>query len=257
MAKHLRLIHRYSAPSRMKPSIIHIIAALAFPAFCQAQMATDDIKVGTLLSAAGIVLHGIGARVVPLPPGNWTVVHRLDDKILLRGGTDAEQVTLTLVNELANQNTLAAVLAYTPDVTKVRWPNGPCDTGKGFFETAGTTTGSLDYVCIHANYFSNFKPFLKTSNSSKNAWIQTNVAPLIPYLDRLPASQAWLSVTANRDLGRSYTLTLFARAPVAVKTGDQFEQALHSWALTSGKAAIASINGEFTPIPNTPSVEVP
>lgn len=239
----------------MKLNVSLIIAALVFPAVIQAQVATDDIKIGTSLTAAGVALHGFGSRVIPLPPGNWTVVHRLDDKISLRGGTDAEQVTLTLVNELADQNSVAAVFAYTPDVTKVRWPNVPCDTGKGFFETAGTTTGSLDYVCIHANYFPNLKPFLKTTGSSNNAWIQANLASLVPFVDRFPASQTWITVTANRDLGRSYTLTLFARAPVAVKPGDQFDQALHTWALISGKAAISSINGDFTPIPNTPSVE--
>jgi len=241
----------------MKLNIILIAAALAFPALVSAQVATDDIKVGTSLTAAGVALHGITARVVPLPPGTWTVIRRFDDKIPLRNGSDADRVTLTLVNELTDENTVAAVFAYTPDVTKVRWPNVPCDTGKGFFETAGTTTGSLDYVCVHANYFSNFKPFLKNTGSSNNAWIQANLAPLVPFVDRFPASQIWLTVTANHDLGRSYILTLFARAPIAVKPDDQFDQTIHTWALTAGKAAIASINGDFAPIPNTPSVELP
>ena len=241
----------------MKINTVALAAILAFSSCVHAQVATDDIKVGTALTAAGITLHGISARVFPLPPGNWTVLQRIDDQVQLSGGGTADRVTLTLVNELTDQNTVAAVFSYTPDVTKVRWPNPACDAGKGFFDTAGTTSGSLDYVCIKARYFANLKPFLKSVGSSSNSWIKTNLASLVPFVDRFPASQSWLTISANHDMGRSYSLTLFARAPLAVTPDDTYEQALHTWAQATGKAAIASINGDFTAVPNTPAVNAP
>ena len=92
--------------------------ALALPFMAHAQTPTDDIKVGSALTSAGIQMRGFNAKAFPLPIGNWEVVSRLDEKYELsnREGAvaPAPKVVLTLVNKDFAGSIAAAVVTYSP-----------------------------------------------------------------------------------------------------------------------------------------------
>ena len=141
-----------------------------------AQVPTDSIKPGTLLTASGIKLSAFG-KPMPLPPGNWEVAYRADKKVELSGAGPAAAplVTLTLRNTDGAAPLLALVIAYTPEVIQIRWNgNAACEDAKApFVENFGTTLGSLSYACALAYFHERgFKNLVSTAPSHTNAWVK-------------------------------------------------------------------------------------
>lgn len=136
-----------------RSSALALAISALLPCLAQAQTPTDSIQVGSMLSSAGIQMRGYSARSFPLPPGNWEVLARFDEQYQLsnRSGTasPAPKVVLTLLNKDTTGSIAAAVVTYSPEVTRIRWNNSSCEAPNGgFADAVGTTTGSLDFVCV-------------------------------------------------------------------------------------------------------------
>jgi hypothetical protein len=252
----------FSNQNSMKTLLnLTMILALALPFMARAQTATDDIKVGSLLTSSGIKMQGFIAKSFPLPSGNWEVLSRLDEEYQL-SNRDGEmppspKVILTLVNKDLSGSVAAAIITYSPEVVRIRWSNSSCEApANGFADTAGTTAGTLDYVCVSVTYNkTGFKQLIGNSFNSTNAWTRRVMPSLIPFVAGLPNAYVWVNLTSNQDRGRTYNMTLLARSSANMVIGDSFDQSVRLWANAAGKALIAAHNGDAGAIAKFPSVE--
>ena len=224
-----------------------------------AQVPTETIKPGTLLSASGIQLTNFG-KPLPLPPGNWEVLYRADTALALTGGgrDSAPVVSLTLRNTDGAATLAAMVLVYTPDVIQIHWKgNTACKEGKApFMEDFGTTTGSLNYACAMA--FVNekgFKSLVSTASTHPNAWVKEFLAPLASHQADLPDRVIWSTLNANRDRSRSLYLTFFSRPAVTSTTGEPLDGATRNWLTATGKAYIDFLEGQASVVQPYPRLE--
>lgn len=240
------------------PLTLTLVLALPFAA--QAQTASDDIKVASVLTSAGIQMRGFFAKAYPLPSGNWEVLARFDEKYELtnRDGAlpPASKVVLTLLNKDPAATVAAAVLTYSPDVTRIRWPNAPCEApaNSGFADAVGTNPGSIDFVCVTGWYRkAGFKKFISESAGNSNNWIKTYLPPLVPFLSSLPDAYAWMTLNSTHDRGRTYNMTLFARLSAPVVLGDSLDQSVRLWANGAGKALVAAHNADPAVVPEFPA----
>ena len=241
-------------------SILALAITLVMPVIAQAQTPTDSIQVGSTLSSAGIQMRGYSSKTFPLPPGNWEVLARFDEQYQLsnRSGTasPAPKVVLTLLNKDTKGSIAAAVVTYSPEVTRIRWNNSSCEAPNGgFADAVGTTTGSLDFACVAVTYNqAGLQRFITNSASSTNVWTHTYLPPLIPYVATMPDANVWVNLGSNHDQGRTYSMTLLGRNSTNMQAGGSFDQAVRLWANGAGKALIAAHAGDASAIGEFPLV---
>ena len=269
-----------------------LILALAMPFMAHAQTATDDIKVGTNLTSAGIQMRGYFPKSFPLPPGDWEVLARFDEQYQLsnREGAvpPAPKVVLTLLNKDITSGIAAAVVTYSPEVTRIRWSNPTCEARPGgFADTVGTSTGSVDYVCADVTYNqAGLRRFISNAAQNSNTWAHTYLPPLIPHVANMPDANVWINLSSNQDRGRTYSMTLMGRnspnvqlgnkvgdkvtdnagekggvkadaiagAKLGGQAGEGFDLAVRHWVNAVGKALIAAHNGDRSAIGEFPAV---
>lgn len=229
-----------------------------------AQTFTDEIKVGTQLTPAGITMRGFSAPVFPLPPGNWEVLARSDEGYALSNRlgevlAPAPKVVLTLFNKSMSANAAIVLATYSPEVVRIRWRNSPCEIAKeDFVDSAGTTTGSLDYACAKGTYSQRgLKNYIAKSLASDSDWRKKYIAPLAPFVETLPDANIWINFTTNRDRGRTFDMTVIGRSSLTGKVDDAFDKSIRAWVNLTEKALIAALNGDKSTISEFPSPILP
>lgn len=225
-----------------------------------AQVGTDDVKVGTVLDASGIKMLGYGGKALPLPPGAWEVIHRIDGTLPLTGGTvsSAPKVELTLRNTSVGASNIAAmVVTYSPEVIRIRWNNSKCEsTNASVVEDNGTTTGSINYICTKATYnTTGGKKYVQGSETSTNAWIKAHVPPLLPYINDIPDANVWISIVANHDRGRIVAFDMIAKSNGTVTAGDAFDQEIRAWVKATGAAVVSFMDNDASSIGGFPTAK--
>jgi hypothetical protein len=223
----------------------------------KAQVPTESIKQGTILDASGIQLSFFGSPM-PLPPGKWEVVQRVDSEVKLKGEgpSAAPKVSLTVRNTDVTAPLAAMVIGYTPEVIQIRWNgNAKCEDSKAnLVEDFGTTTGSLTYACSisYANK-EGFKAFVANAPAHANAWVKANLSPLVPYLADIPDRNIWSSLQVNRDRGRSLEIAFIARSNTATSTGKPLDSATSAWIKSTGKAYIDFLESNASTVQPMPA----
>lgn len=225
-----------------------------------AQIGTDDVKVGTVLDASGIKMLGFGGKPLPLPPGSWEVVSRIDSSYALTGGsnTSAPKVDLTMRNINASTSNIAAmVVTYSPEVTRIRWSNNRCEsTSANAVEDNGTTTGSNNYICSKSTYgTTGGKKFVQDAATSTNPWVKAHVPSLMPYINDIPDANVLINIVANRDRGRIVVFDMIAKSNGTVKTGDAFDQDIRAWMKATGAAIVSFLDSDASTIGAFPAAK--
>ena len=212
-----------------------------------AQVPSDAIKQGTVLSASGIQLSSFG-KPMPLPPGRWEVVPRMDTQVRLtgEGPSAAPKVDLVLRNTDVAAPIAAMMLAYTPETIQVRWNgNTKCaDPKANLVDDFGTTTGSLTYACSvsYANK-EGFRNFVTNAPSHTNVWVKTHLSALVPFVADIPDRNIWSSLRVNRDRGRSLEIAFIARSNPAPWLDEPLNPSERAWIKSTGKAYIDFLEG--------------
>lgn len=234
------------------------IAAAILSTAAVAVVDTDDIKVGSILDSTGIKVGGLGGVPLPLPPGAWEVVSRVDGTYALtREAFDATttKVSVTLHNADSSANIAVMMISYSPVTLMIDWKNGTCESAKALaIETNETTTSSLGYSCVKAIYnHKGGKAYVEKSADSTNPWVKTNITPLIPFLKDIPETNVWVSFLTNHRSGRMVTVSLMAKAGANYKAGSVFDQELRAWMKSAGSAYLAFVGNSRGAIPDFPS----
>ncbi|MFZ3127987.1 MAG: hypothetical protein WA136_08215 [Rhodoferax sp.] len=238
---------------------IFVAAALVLGTAAVASVQSDDAKVGTAVDASGIVLSGLNQKPLPLPPGQWRIVGRIEHDLVITYPTDADIVTpmvaLTLLNEDKTSPVVVAVIDYPSNQVHVRWRNAVCDAGKAqYAETFGTTTGTIQYGCakLYSRSNDSFKKYLQGLPSKSQYW-QARFKPLTPYIDGLPESYNWNDFYFNLNRGRTLTATLITKANTDGKAGDAADVAARDFLRVVGQAYLNWVSNEDASIPAYPA----
>ena len=240
------------------------VSSLLLAPYALAQIHTDEIKVGTRLTAAGITMRGGAAPVLPLPPGHWEVVGRSDGDLGLKTNygkevTPTSKVDLTMVNRDMTGPVAVVVAEYLPDGKNIDWTNVLCAQGnESFVDTVGTSTSTIDYACARVRYNqTGLKAFIANSPKSENQWTKKYVSPLAPYSKSMPDTGILVFLNVNRDKERAFVMTVLARSNFAANFNESFDNAVRSWVNATGKALIAATYGRFEAIPEFPVASEP
>ena len=234
------------------------LAALVFSGSCLAQVSFSDIKIGTMLDSKGI---GLGAFIkpLPLPPGDWEVVTRIDTVIELRGGRSKStpNVSLTLKSTDTGNSVIAMVVDFTPDSSRVNWGSANCKDNKARivedFESDATTP---TFACGLARLFSaGLKDFFGNAPQNAQEWPKSHLSSLARYVEEIPDAFTLVSLDVNRLGGRRLSYTFFATNAPNQIAGDPYEATVRDWVKATGKAVIVFLGNEASSIPTFPSMQ--
>jgi hypothetical protein len=232
------------------------LAALVFSGSCLAQVSFSDIKVGTMLDGKGIEL-GAFIKPLPLPPGDWEVVTRINTVIELRGGRSKStpNVSLTLKSTNKGNSVIAMVVDFTPDSSRVNWGSANCKDNKARivedFETDATTP---TFACGLGRLFSaGLKDFFGKAPQSTEEWPKSHLSDLARYVEEIPDAFTLVSLDVNRLGGRRLSYTFFATNAPNQAAGDPYEDTVRDWVKVAGKAVIVFLGNDTSSIPVFPS----
>lgn len=234
------------------------LAALLAAGASQAQVDYSDIKAGTMLDGKGIRI-GAFIKPVPLPPGDWLVVHRGDNTIRLSGGdgsfNSTNQVLLTLKSTDSGNGIYAIVMSFSPDSLNIRWQTS-CMTEKQRFTFNITSSGGRGGEGCGWGQLSpgaGMRNLFKVAANHATPSIKARYGPLTPYADESPEHLATLGFSASRTGGRILEYAFYAQSEPNAPAGGTFEKAVQAWLQASTQSAVDMLNNTATAIPPYPT----
>lgn len=207
----------------MKISLFSMSLSM-FSCLAMAQVPYEKIEVGSVLQKDGISV-GSFVKPFPLPDGEWLVVNKRADDIVLRNGrgetvASTPRVFLTMKNKNTSASPLfAMVMSFTPEASSVNWGNGNCESKnpKIFVDDFGTRSDSLIYACSYIHTHTRLKEKIAKVQDGTNKWWKNNLASLAEFADEIPDNAFLIDVMGNQYRGRNISFTFIIR-----RDGDPF-----------------------------------
>lgn len=241
------------APSPVTAAVtaapVKIVPAPPAPA---AWTASDSLQIGSSVSKA-IALEPF-AKPMPLPPGQWVVVGRVNRDVNLVSGRVTSEITLTLKNADPKADMAVLVLAFNPERFNQSISSSKCDSTKfPIIEDYGTTAESDVYACTYGRLSTaSLKQRVMKAATTEVEWDKKYLSPLVPYAADMPENYLWLWFTTKRADTRRLSYTLFSRVPAKVATGDKFDLATRAWIQSTGQGLMDFLRNRDSAIAGFP-----
>ena len=182
---------------------------LGFAAPLFAQTLYDKVEVGSILT--GGIKMGTFSNTLPLPPGQWQVVHIKTDKIALSNGTSTPRWFYFLKDATGSSSIYSFLISVTPDQSNINWSNATCQSKNPnafVIESFGTNTNSLDFACGIAKRHVALKALVEGASKSSNAFVKEFLGRLSDDVTT-PKDVVEINLTATKDRGKQVFLTMF------------------------------------------------
>jgi hypothetical protein len=221
-----------------------------------AQVAYDQIEVGTILFPSGIAL-GLFTKPIPLPPGQWEVVSKQEDALALSGGrSDAPgstpRISLTLRNLDRQENPIFALaLQFTPNSLAINWRNQPCTAERpsSLLDDFGVNASAMLYACAFGDTAYNFRKTVTDSPSSSNPFVQSTLAGLVPYASDVPNNAVLVDIQGNKFRGKFMRIIYMLQAEANPDLNPTYRSHLKTWMHDTGTRWMKVLDNESTALP--------
>lgn len=233
-----------------------LASLLAIATTSQAQVAYDQIEVGTTLTASGIAL-GLFSKPIPLPEGNWAVVNRSVVELPLTGGrsdspSSTPRVSLTLRRlDRGDSPLFAMVVHFTPNSIPINWGNHPCTTDDplGLVDNFNVNANAMLYACARSNALYNLRQIVKDAPTGPDNWFKAYLSGLAPHADELPNSAVAVDINSNKFRGKAMNITFLLRADANADVNPAYRQHLQTWMHDTGLRWMKVVNNDATDLP--------
>ena len=177
-----------------------------------AQTLYDKVEVGSVLT--GGIKMGTFSNTLPLPPGQWRVLHIKTDKIALSNGTSTPRWFFFLKDATGSSIVHSLLITVTPDQSNINWGNSPCSSKNPnafVVEGFGTTPSSLDFACGIATRHVQLKALVDGASTSSNTFVTEFLGRLSDDAST-PKDAIEVALRVSKDRGKQVLLTLFIAA---------------------------------------------
>lgn len=247
---------RFCSTARVTVCLLAGLVASMNSTASHAQVAYDRIEVGTTLTASGIAL-GLFLKPIPLPEGQWEVVHKQEEALTLTGGRSdspgtTPRVSLTLRNLDRQASPLFAIaLHFTPNSLPINWSNQACTTDNplGLVDDFGLNANAMLFACARGDQITNFRQLLANASNHPNNWVKSTLASLTPYARDLPTSAVLINVQGNKFRGKSMGVTFLLRADASLDADLAYRSHLQGWMHETGIRWMKVLDNETTLLP--------
>ena len=213
----------------------------AISCIAMAQVPYDKIEVGTVLQKAGIDI-GSFVKPLPLPQGEWLVMSKRADDVVLRNNRGEitktiPRVVLTLKNaKPADSAIYAMVMSFTPEPAHVNWGNRNCESKnpKLLADDFGTKADGLVYTCSYLAQHSNYKEKIAKGPESTNEWWKKNLSVLAEYSAEAPDTAVMVDLFANQYRGLNVIFTFVVRRDGDVFADAGYADHIKNWVHATG-----------------------
>jgi hypothetical protein len=174
-----------------------------------AQTLYDKVAIGSVLS--GGIKMGTFSNILPLPPGQWQVVHIKTDKISLSNGTSTPRWFYFLKDATGSSSIHSFLISVTPDQSNINWGNTLCQSKNPnafVIDNFGTTPSSLDFACGVAKRHVALKALVDGASNSSNSFVKEFLGRLSDDVTT-PKDVVEINLTATKDRGKQVFLTMF------------------------------------------------
>lgn len=221
-----------------------------------AQVAYDQIEVGTILFPSGIAL-GLFAKPIPLPPGQWEVVSKQEDALALSGGhsdtpSSTPRISLTLRNLDRQENPIFALaLQFTPNSLAINWGNQPCasDRPSSLLDDFGVNASAMLYACARGDTAYNFRKTISESPSSNNLFVKNTLSGLAPYASDFPNNAVLVDIHGNKFRGKFMRIIYLMQAEANPDANPAYRSHLKTWMHDTGTRWMKVLDNESTALP--------
>ena len=214
------------------------LLGFARPLFAQTMY--DRVEVGSVLT--GGIKMGTFSNTLPLPPGQWQVVHIKTDKIALSNGTSTPRWFYFLKDATGSSIIHSFLISITPDQSNINWSNAPCQSKNPnafVIDNFGTTPSSLDFACGIAKRHVALKALVDGASKSSNAFVKDFLGRLSDDVNT-PKDVVEINLTVTKDRGKQVFLTMF----ITANGGDSgVAEAMRSYVAETGTALRSFLDG--------------
>ena len=213
---------------------------LSFAAPLFAQTLYDKVEIGSILT--GGIKMGTFSNTLPLPPGQWRVLHIKTDRIALSNGTSTQRWFYFLKDATGFSSIHSLLITVTPDQSNISWGNSPCNSKNPnafVVDTFGTTPSSLDFACGIATRHVPLKALVDGASTSSNTFVREFLVRLSDDAST-PKDVVEINLRASKDRSKQVLLTLF----VAANGSDSgVAEAIRSYVAETGTAIRSFLDG--------------
>jgi hypothetical protein len=185
---------------------------LGFARPLSAQTLYDKVEIGSILT--GGIKMGTFSNTLPLPPGQWRVLHIKTDKIALSNGTSTPRWFFFLKDATGSSIVHSLLITVTPDQSNINWGNVPCQSKNPnafVIENFGTNANSLDFACGIAKRHVALKALVDGASKSSNTFVREFLGLLSDDVNT-PKDAVEINLTVTKDRGKQVFLTMFITA---------------------------------------------
>lgn len=186
------------------------LLGFAHPLF--AQTLYDKVAIGSILT--GGIKMGTFSKTLPLPPGQWRVLHIKTDKIALSNGTSTPRWFYFLKDATGSSSIHSFLISITPDQSNINWGNVPCQSKNPnafVIENFGTNANSLDFACGIAKRHVALRALVDGASKSSNSFVKEFLGRLSDD-DNTPKDVVEINLTMTKDRGKQVFMTMFIAA---------------------------------------------